>query len=104
MGSDSSARQFPPVLKLLGLTIEPSPGQTYKTTCEYDEELLGSADLQSLADLGNSYSVVSEMRLAPFGLKDNPWLIVIALLPFLPLTLTAFTPEQLVDQLLKILF
>ncbi len=44
------------------------------------------------------------MRLAPFGLKDIARLIVITLLPFLPLTLTAFTPEQLVDQLLKILF
>ena len=30
----------------------------------------GSADIQSLADLGNSYAVVQEMRFVPFGLKD----------------------------------
>jgi len=31
------------------------------------EELLGSGDIQSLADLGNSYSVVSEMRRVPLA-------------------------------------
>ena len=31
------------------------------------EPLLGSADIRSLADLDNSYSIVREMRLAPFG-------------------------------------
>jgi hypothetical protein len=30
-----------------------------------DEPLLGSGDIQSLADLGNSYTVVNEMRLTP---------------------------------------
>ena len=32
-----------------------------------DEALLGSADIQSLADLGNSYGFVQEMRFVPFG-------------------------------------
>ncbi|HEY5908715.1 MAG TPA: hypothetical protein VIZ31_11780, partial [Vicinamibacteria bacterium] len=35
-----------------------------------DEPLLGSGDIQSLADLGNSYAAVQEMRLVPFGWKD----------------------------------
>jgi len=35
-----------------------------------DEPLLGSADIQSLADLGNSFSTVREMRLVPFGWQD----------------------------------
>ena len=34
------------------------------------EELLGAADIQSLADLGNSYALVREMRAIPFGLED----------------------------------
>jgi hypothetical protein len=37
---------------------------------EQGDELLGSGDLQSLADLGNSYSAVREMRVVPFGLED----------------------------------
>jgi hypothetical protein len=34
------------------------------------DELLGAADIQSLADLGNSYAVIGEMRAVPFGLQD----------------------------------
>jgi hypothetical protein len=36
------------------------------------EELLGAADIQSLADLGNSYALVREMRAVPFGLRISP--------------------------------
>ena len=35
------------------------------------EELLGAADIQSLADLGNSYAFVRDMRPVPFGLGEN---------------------------------
>jgi hypothetical protein len=70
----------------------------------HDEELLGSADMQSLADLGNAYGTVREMRLVPFGLKDVARLVTITLLPFLPLTLTAFTLEQLTDYLINLVF
>src|SRR5258708_49779 len=31
------------------------------------EPLLGSADIQSLADLDNSYAIVQEVKLVPFG-------------------------------------
>jgi hypothetical protein len=34
------------------------------------EEVLGSGDIQSLADLNNSYEIVSDMRAVPFGLED----------------------------------
>jgi hypothetical protein len=54
------------------------------------EPLLGSADIQSLADLGNSYSVVQEMRLVPFGLKDVTRLAAGAAVPLLPLTSRSF--------------
>jgi hypothetical protein len=36
------------------------------------DELLGAADIQSLADLGNSYALVRDMRSIPFGLEDVP--------------------------------
>lgn len=69
-----------------------------------DEALLGSGDIQSLADLGNSYAVVQEMRLAPFGLKDVARLALIGATPFLPLTLTVFSLEELVNRLIKVIF
>ena len=68
------------------------------------EELLGSADIQSLADLGNSYAVVSEMRTIPFGLKDITRLAVATGAPLLPLLLTIFSPEELIMRVIKVVF
>lgn len=68
------------------------------------EELLGSGDIQSLADLGNSFAVVKEMRPTAFGLKDVTRLAMITAAPLLPLTLTVFSLEELVTRLIKILF
>lgn len=67
-------------------------------------ELLGSGDIQSLADLGNSFTVVQEMRLVPFGLKDAGRLAVATSAPLIPLGLTIFSLEELVSRLIKILF
>lgn len=69
-----------------------------------DEPLLGSADVQSLADLGNSYSVVLETRLVPFGIKDVSRLAAIAATPFLPLLLTMFSLDDFVTYLLGAIF
>jgi len=66
-------------------------------------ELLGAADIQSLADLGNSYGVVNEMRIVPFGVKDVARLAAATAAPLLPLTLTIFSLEELLSRLLKIL-
>jgi len=68
------------------------------------DELLGTGDIQSLADLGNSYSIVEEMRLVPFGLKDIARLAAVTAAPLLPLTLTVFSLEELVTRVIKILF
>lgn len=69
-----------------------------------DDPLLGSGDVQSLADLVNSYAVVQEMRVVPFGMKDAIRLAMAAAVPLLPLMLTIFSLEQLLTQVLKIVF
>ena len=69
-----------------------------------DEPLLGSGDIQSLADLGNSYAVVQEMRLVPFGWKDVTRLAAGAAAPLLPLTLTIFSLDELLTRLIGVLF
>jgi hypothetical protein len=48
---------------------------------------LGTADIQSLADLSNSVSIVRDMRLVPVSLSIVKSLAVAALLPLLPLVL-----------------
>jgi hypothetical protein len=66
------------------------------------EELLGSGDIQSLADLGNSYAMVRDMRAVPFGLEDISRLAVATAAPLLPLLLTIFSPEELLMRVLKV--
>ena len=68
-----------------------------------DEPLVGSADVQSLADLGNSFELVRSMRAVPFTRDVVIQLAVITLLPVVPLLLTMVSLEELVKQLLKIL-
>jgi hypothetical protein len=67
-------------------------------------ELLGTGDLQSLADLGNSYAVVRDMRIVPFGIYDITRLAAATAAPLLPLTLTIFSFEELLTRLFKVLF
>ncbi|HWC17710.1 MAG TPA: hypothetical protein VG498_11890 [Terriglobales bacterium] len=68
------------------------------------EELLGSGDIQSLADLGNGYQVVREMRIVPFGLQDISRLAMASAAPLAPLLLTIFSFEELVLRIIKVVF
>lgn len=67
-------------------------------------ELLGSADIQSLSDLDNSYAVVRDMRPVPFGIQDITRLAAATAAPLLPLLLTIFSAEELIARIVKILF
>ena len=53
-----------------------------------DEPLVGSGDIQSLADLGNSFEIVKGMKPVPFGKETLLQLAVISLAPVAPLVLT----------------
>lgn len=69
-----------------------------------DEPLLGSEDIESLADMGNSFQVVQQMRWVPFTLRDVIQVTVISLLPLLPLALTMFSPRDLLGHMLRLIF
>ena len=68
------------------------------------DQLLGSSDIQSLADLNNSFAVVREMRRVPFATDDVVELFIVTILPLIPLLLTIMPLEQLLIQALKIVF
>jgi len=69
-----------------------------------DEALVGSADVQSLADMGNSFEVVKGMKPVPFGKDTVLQLALISLAPVAPLVLTMIPVGELIDQFLKIIF
>jgi hypothetical protein len=67
------------------------------------EALVGSSDIQSLADLANSFAVVQHVSPLPFGRETIIGLAVIVVLPLLPLVLTMFSMRELVVRLLQVL-
>ncbi|MGA3114118.1 MAG: hypothetical protein ABSF90_06735 [Syntrophobacteraceae bacterium] len=69
-----------------------------------DEPFIGSGDIQSLADLGNSFEVVRTMRIAPFTKENILYLMAATLAPVVPLTLTMMPLEELLKTLAGIVF
>jgi hypothetical protein len=89
---------------LLGQRYVESFEQKWVRDSAASEELLGAADIQSLADLGNSYAMVREMRPVPFGIHDILSLGAATAAPLLPLLLTIFSPDELIARVLKLVF
>jgi len=69
-----------------------------------DEQLLGSGDVQSLADLGNSFAVIQDMRIVPVTRQAMFQLGVAAVAPITPLVLTMMPLDELLKRLFGILF
>jgi hypothetical protein len=67
------------------------------------EAFVGSADIQSLADLGNSYEVVRTMRPVPVTKEMVIQVAVATLAPIVPLALTMMPLEELLKKLIGIL-
>ena len=68
-----------------------------------DEPLLGSSDIQSLADLANSYTVIGEMKPVPFGKETIVQVVGAAAIPLLPLALSIIPADQILQRLLGLL-
>jgi hypothetical protein len=68
-----------------------------------DEALVGSGDIQSLADLANSYETVQSMRIIPTTKGAVLGLAAAALVPVAPLLLTMMPLEELLKKLLSML-
>lgn len=69
-----------------------------------DERLVGSGDIQSLADLANSFEVVRTMQFAPITKDAFLRLVAATVIPVVPLALTMMPLEELLRKLLGIIF
>jgi len=69
-----------------------------------DEPFVGSGDIQSLADLGNSFEVVRTMQIAPITRDAIVRLAAATLVPIVPLLLTMMPLEELLKTLFGVLF
>ncbi len=66
-------------------------------------DALGSSDIQSLADLANSFQIIQRMKLFPFSRETVIILALSAVVPMVPLLLTAFPADELLKRIIKIL-
>jgi hypothetical protein len=67
-----------------------------------EEVLLGTADIQSLADLGNSFSIIEKMGALPIGPRTPIALVLACLIPMVPLLLTVMPLADVIKMLFKI--
>lgn len=68
------------------------------------EHLVGSSDIQSLADLANSFQVIRGIRAFPFDKETAIQVILFALIPILPLVLTMIPLEELIKKFIEAIF
>jgi hypothetical protein len=69
-----------------------------------DEQVLGTGDIQSLADLDGSFTIVREMRAVPLTTDELIQLLVATVAPLIPLLLTMMPLDELITQAFKIVF
>jgi hypothetical protein len=67
------------------------------------EILLGTGDIQSLADLGNSFAFVEKMNAVPVGSRTVVYLALACLIPMSPLLLTMMPLGQILKMVLKVI-
>jgi hypothetical protein len=67
-----------------------------------NEALLATGDIQSLADLGNSYAFVEKMNALPMGPRTPVHLALACLIPMAPLLLTMMPLGALLKMIVKV--
>jgi len=68
------------------------------------EQLLGTADIQSLADLGGSFEYIKNMKIVPCSLRVIVQLAVVASIPGLPLLLLVMSLQEIAGLLAGVIF
>ena len=65
--------------------------------------LLGTGDIQSLADMGNSYELVRKTRIVPIELRDFIGIALPGVIPALPLAATVMPVGEILKGVLRLL-
>jgi hypothetical protein len=69
-----------------------------------DEPLLGTSDIQSLADIANSFSVIREMRVVPFDTSVVIVVLAAAIVPLLPLIFAVVPAADVLKKVAGVFF
>jgi hypothetical protein len=74
-----------------------------ETSPPREEGLLGTGDIQSLADLGNSFKFIEEMGPMPMDKRAPLTLVLAGLIPMVPLLLTMMPLDELLKMIAKMI-
>lgn len=69
-----------------------------------NEGIIGSSDIQSLADLANSFQVIHDIRAFPFDKETAIHVFLFVIIPILPLVLTMIPLEELIKKIFETIF
>jgi hypothetical protein len=69
-----------------------------------EDQLIGSNDIQSLADMANSYKIVERMQFVPITRTDIILLVLATIAPLVPLVLTMMPFNELFKLATGVLF
>ena len=64
-----------------------------------NESILGSGDIQSLADIGATFEVVENIRVFPINLNIFLFMLIMVTIPFIPLLFLKFNIKQILEGL-----
>ncbi|MCL5103367.1 MAG: hypothetical protein M1133_04545 [Armatimonadetes bacterium] len=67
------------------------------------EKILGTSDIQSLADLANSYAIVQNMSIVPVDRKTITVIAAMAVIPMLPLLFMALPFDEIIARVIGLL-
>jgi hypothetical protein len=92
------------LLEYSGFALEYTRGfdQKWLRGGRADEQLLGTADIQSLADLANSYNIVRTMRIVPPSTRNAVPLILSIALPMVPFLAAIIPLKEILKLLLQL--
>lgn len=69
-----------------------------------NQRLIGTSDIQSLADLANSFQVIRDIRSYPFDKETAIKTLLLVLIPISPLVLTMIPLEELIKKFIDAIF
>jgi hypothetical protein len=65
------------------------------------QHLLGDPSISSLADIGQSFGFVAQMRVVPFGRHSLLWLAIVTVAPAVPVVLQRIPLDQMITRVVK---
>ena len=90
--------------RLAGEYVRSFSAKWLKRASPEQQDLLGTADIQALADMGAAYKVIEQMKIMPFGMPNIIAVLAATYVLVAPLLLTVIPAGELILKIAKLFF